>query len=207
MNETKFNLRFGIWITFTGILLALAYLAAMMATAVSSYGFPPVEPYGMFISIISLFSGIVILTLFAVLHACAPENRKLLSLIGFAFAILFAGLTSINRFTHLAIVRPGVYLGTTGGIEWFTPYGAYSIMTGMESRLGLFLRPGFCFPLPGIYRRKARTVTFSDLVCKRNTVSRLCPGFAYGHLLADICGCHSLGSGIYLFMHPVDYLL
>ncbi len=149
MNATKYNLRFGIWISISGVVLALAYLGAMVATASSSSGFPPVEPYGMLISIISLLSGIVILILFAVIHACTPDDRKLLSLIALAFATLFAGVTSINRFTHLAIVRPGLYMGKSSGIDWFTPYGAYSIMTGMENLAwGFFLGLAFIFLTP-----------------------------------------------------------
>ena len=149
MNSSQFNLRFGIWTAASSILLALAYLATMVATGASPSGFPPVEPYDVIISVISLLSGVAILMLFQVLHACAPTERKLFSSTALTFAALFAGLTSINRFTHLAIVRPGLYVGVTPGIEWFTPYGAYSIMTGLETLAwGFFLGLAFIFTVP-----------------------------------------------------------
>jgi hypothetical protein len=171
MHASKFNLSSGVWICIAGIILGLAYFAAMLATGLSPSGFPPVAPYDGIISIISLLSAVAILMLFAVLHMCAPEERKLFSLSALAFATLFAGLTTINRFTHLAIVRPGLYVGLTDGIEWFTPYGAYSIMTGLEN-----LAWGFFFGLayltiapvftgPGIKRLLSWTLLANGILC------------------------------------------
>jgi len=149
MSPSTFNSRFGIWTCIICIVLALAYLIALVATAVSSSGFPPAAPYDVIISVITLLSAGSILVLFAVIHASASDERKLLSLIALSFATLFAGLTSINRFTHLAIVRPASAAGVTDGIQWFTPYGATSIMTGLEFLAwGLFLGLAFVFLAP-----------------------------------------------------------
>jgi hypothetical protein len=149
MSPSTFNFRFGIWACIACILLAVAYLIALVATGASASGFPPVAPYDVLISLITLLSAVSILVLFAVIHASAPDERKLLSLIALSFATLFAGLTSINRFTHLAIVRPASAAGVTDGIQWFTPYGATSIMTGLEFLAwGFFLGLAFVFLAP-----------------------------------------------------------
>jgi hypothetical protein len=129
---TGSTLRFAIWVNIIGIGLALAYALSLAAVGASGTGFPPVEPFDVAISIVSLISAPIILVFFAVIHVYAAEERKLFSLMALAFSILFTAMTCINRFIHLAIVRPSVAAGATDGLEWFTPYGTHSIMVGLE---------------------------------------------------------------------------
>ncbi len=146
MHTSRLNLRFGIWTASACILLGLAYMASLAAIGLSGSGYPPVEPYDVVASIVMLISASAILVLFSVIHAVTDEDRKLFSLTALVFCILFAGMTSINRFTHLAIVRPSLSQGITAGLEWFTPYGAHSIMTGLEVLgWGFFLGLAFMF--------------------------------------------------------------
>jgi hypothetical protein len=126
------TLRFGIWVNGIGIVLALAYIASLVAVGLSGTGFPPVEPFDVIVSLISLISAPAILAFFAVIFLVAAEERKTFGLLALAFSILFTAMTSINRFVHLAVVRPSLAAGVTEGLEWFTPYGVYSIMVGLE---------------------------------------------------------------------------
>jgi hypothetical protein len=132
MNMSRSTLKFGIWVNVFGIALALGYAVSLIAVGSSGTGFPPIEPYDTAISIISLISAPAILIFFAVIHTYAPEDRKIFSLPAFAFSILFTAMTCINRFVHLAVIRPSLAAGATDGLEWFTPYGAHSIMVGLE---------------------------------------------------------------------------
>lgn len=155
MMSATFNYRFGFWVCVVGIVLALIYMSALAATAISPSGFPPVYPYDVIIDVISLASAVGILILFCAVHSCSGTDRKLFSRIALAFAVLFAGMTIINRFTHLAVVRPAQAAGVTEGLDWFTPYGAHSIMTGLENLgWGFFLGLAFISLAPVFTRGK-----------------------------------------------------
>jgi hypothetical protein len=71
-----------------------------------------------------------------VLMACitqfAPTERRVLSLVGFGFTLLFAALVSINRFAQLTVIRQSLTLADTVGLERFMPYGSQSVFFALE---------------------------------------------------------------------------
>ncbi len=200
MNASRRNLTFGIWWSWIGIVLALAYLVALIAAAVSPNGFPPVEPYDTAISIVCLLSAPAILILFALVHAFASEERKLFSLIGLCFAVLFCAMTCINRFVHLAVIRPTVALGKPAGLEWFLPYGSHSVMGAAEILawsffLGLaFTFTAFAFDKTSQERWLFWTCLVNGILCLVSTLTPLT-----GIVLFTFLGIPAWGPGFILF--------
>jgi hypothetical protein len=200
MNQSRLNLTFGIWCSWIGIALALAYLAALAAAAISPSGFPPVEPYDSAISVVCLLSAPVILILFALNHTYASEERKLFSLIGLCFAVLFCAMTCINRFVHLAVVRPSLAIGKTDGLEWFMPYGSPSVMGAIEILawsffLGLaFTFTAFAFDKTRLERRLFWICLVNGLLCLVSTLTPLT-----GIVLFTFLGIPAWGPGFILF--------
>src|SRR5512133_1046087 len=189
MKLSRPNLIFGVWCSAIGIVLATAYLASLLAAAVSPSGFPPVEPYDTAASIICLLSAPGILILFVMIHAHASEERKLYSLIGLCFAVLFCAMTCINRFVHLAVVLPSVAMGKTIGLDWFMPYGSPSVMSAIEM-LGWSFFLGLAFIFTAFAFDKSRLERWLFWVCLVNgtlcLVSTLAPltGIALFTILA-----------------------
>jgi hypothetical protein len=200
MNSSRPNLAFGIWCSSIVIVLAIAYMMALIAAAISPSGFPPVEPYDTAISIVCLLSAPGILILFALIHIFAREERKLFSLIGLCFAVLFCAMTSINRFVHLAVVRPSLAMGKTAGLEWFMPYGAPSVMGAIEILawsffLGLaFTFTAFAFDKTRLERRLFWTCLVNGMLCLMSTLTPLT-----GIVLFTFLGIPAWGPGFILF--------
>ena len=122
----------GFWTAITGATLGVFYMAALAAIFISNTGFPPVEPYQTIISVVSLFTAPIMVLLWCTLHDAASQEYKVFSLASLALIIIFATLTSINRYVSLTVVRQSYLLGKTGGLEWFLPYGWPSIMAAIE---------------------------------------------------------------------------
>ncbi len=132
MPGSKTTLRFGIWVNIYLVGLGLSYVGALVANALSGAGPTPVEPFASVFSAITIFSALGILVLFAVLFSYAAVERKLFGLVALSFCILFTGMTTINRFVHLAVVRPSLAANRAAGLEWFLPYGSNSVMFSLE---------------------------------------------------------------------------
>ena len=148
--------RLGFWIGMLGVVLGAAYMAALAGIFISGSGFPPVEPYQTIISAVSIFSAPVVVFFWVLIHQSAPADRKIFSLSSLAFIIIFATLTSINRYVSLTVVRQSSQLGISDGLEWFLPYGWPSIMAAIEVLAwGFFLGLG-CLLLTPLFQHGAR---------------------------------------------------
>jgi hypothetical protein len=115
--------------TVGGVVYFLVIAGAILA---GQFTFPPSGAIQLFGGISSLLFCPLLVILFACLHTVTPVEKKALSQICLAFTIMFALSVSINRFTQLGAVRQSIEAGTVSGIEWFDPYGARSIMFGLE---------------------------------------------------------------------------
>ncbi|HSB66506.1 MAG TPA: hypothetical protein VLD65_08000 [Anaerolineales bacterium] len=77
-----------------------------------------------------------------ILNRVSPAERKIFSEISLALIVIFAALTSINRYVGLTVVRQSLATGNTNGLQWFLPYSWPSVMMAME-----YLAWGFFFGL------------------------------------------------------------
>ncbi len=179
MSPSRLNLTFCVWCSAIGIALASAYVVTLAAAVVSPGGFPPVEPYDTAASIVCMLSAPGILILFALIHTHAGEERRLFSLIGLCFAVLFCAMTCVNRFVHLAVVRPSVAIGKTAGLDWFMPYGSLSVMSAIELLawsffLGLaFIFTAFSFDRTRLDRSLFWVCLVSGVLCLVSTLAPL----------------------------------
>ena len=125
------TLRFGYWLSLLVLVLALAYLGLIIA-ALASGDFPPVGPLQMPISVVTLFSVPAMVLLWTIIHQVTPAGKRAFSLGSLVLMVVFATLTSINRYNALTVVPQATAMGRSEGLEWFLPYGWPSIMAAME---------------------------------------------------------------------------
>jgi hypothetical protein len=124
------------------VVLGLAYLGLIIVMILSGAGFPPIEPYLTLVNILVLITAVWMVFFWIILNQVVPEERKLFSQASFALIVIFATLTSINRYVGLTVVRQSLSTGNTNGLQWFLPYSWPSVMLAIE-----FLAWGFFFGL------------------------------------------------------------
>jgi hypothetical protein len=134
--------RIGFWSGIVLVAMGLAYLGLIAALMLSGSGFPPVEPFQTMFNILILFTAAWMVLFWSILHLAVPADRKIFSQASLALIVVFAGLTSINRYVGLTVVRQSISSGNTNGLQWFLPYGWPSVMLALE-----YLAWGFFFGL------------------------------------------------------------
>ncbi len=95
--EKKYVYQLGFWSAITSTLLVL--VAGITATA-------SIQPFATIIGFLLTSSFLVLM---ACVHSYAPEERKVFSLVGLSFAIIYAILISINYFIQLTYVNQHVF--------------------------------------------------------------------------------------------------
>ena len=134
--------RIGFWSGLVLVILGLIYLGLIAVMMLSGSGFPPVEPFQTIFNVLILITTVWMVFFWSILHQVAPVERKLFSQASFAMIVIFATLTSINRYVGLTVVRQSIVSGNTNGLQWFLPYGWPSVMLALE-----LLAWGFFFGL------------------------------------------------------------
>jgi hypothetical protein len=130
----------GFWSGIILVLMGIAYLGLIVAMMISGSGFPPVEPFQTMFNVLILFTAGWMVFFWSLLHQAAPAEGKLFSRASLAMIVIFATLTSINRYVGLTVVKQSLASGNTDGLQWFLPYGWPSVMLALE-----FLAWGFFF--------------------------------------------------------------
>lgn len=123
----------GIWSAGAALFFSLAYIVAQFfewAGMLGSTGGPNASSTPLGIAILltpSLLLGPSFVVLCSALHASAPAERKVFTLAGLAFAIMYAVLTGLVYFVQLTFVGPRLSAGDTAGIELllFVPYESF----------------------------------------------------------------------------------
>jgi hypothetical protein len=88
-----------------------------------------------------------------ILHNSAAPDSKVFTQTSLGLIVIFATLTSINRYVALTVVRQSIDMGITDGLNWFMPYGWPSIMAAIEVLAwGFFLGLAFLFLAP-VFRK------------------------------------------------------
>ena len=123
----------GFWAATGASVFAIAYIVGQIfewAGMLGSTGGPNAASSPLGIAVLltpSLLLGPSFVVLMAALHAAAPENRKVFTLAGLAFAVMYATLTGMVYFVQLTFVAPRLAAGDTAGIELllFVPYRSF----------------------------------------------------------------------------------
>ncbi len=124
------------------VILGLAYLGLLVSMVASGSGYPPVEPFQTSVNILVLITAAWMVFFWSILNHITPGDRKLFSQASLAMIVIFAALTSINRYVALTVVKQSLAAGNTNGLQWFLPYGWPSVMLALE-----ILAWGFFFGL------------------------------------------------------------
>jgi hypothetical protein len=162
-NEMQSLRKLGYWVSLIEIVLAVAYLAAVAAMFITGT-IPPAEPYVSIVSVVSLASAPLFVFLWVILHNTAPSETRIFTQTSLAMVVIFATLTSINRYVALTVVRQSMDMGITDGLNWFMPYGWPSIMAAMEVLAwGFFLGLAFLFLAPIFRKGKLELAIFWTL--------------------------------------------
>jgi len=156
--------KLGYWMSIIEIVLAAIYLGAVAGMFISGT-IPPAEPYISIVSIVSLASVPIFIFLWAILHCVSSPEKKVFTQTSLALIVIFATLTSINRYVAMTVVRQSIEMGITDGLNWFMPYGWPSIMAAMEVLAwGFFLGLAFLFLAPVFRKGKLELAIFWTLI-------------------------------------------
>ncbi len=132
----------GFWCGVGLVALGLIYLGLIVTMMLSGSGFPPDEPFQTLVNVLILFTAAWMVFFWTLLNQTVNADKRFFSQTSLVFIVIFATLTSINRYVGLTVVRQSLQLGETNGLQWFMPYHWPSVMLALE-----FLAWGFFFGL------------------------------------------------------------
>jgi len=188
--------KFGYWTSLIGVMLTLVYLGAIAAMFISGT-IPPAEPYISIVSIVSLASVPVFVFLWVLLHNVVSLDKKIYTQTSLALIVIFATLTSINRYVAMTVVRQSIAMGITDGLNWFMPYGWPSIMAAMEVLAwGFFLGLAFLFLTPVFRRGKLELAIFWTLIISGVFALLATLGQALNSVALNLLGILAWGPGL-----------
>lgn len=75
---------------------------------------------------------IVFIVLLACIHSYASHDKKLFGQIGLSFALIYAGVITIDYFVQIVVVEPSITSGQIAGLSLFTEYNPHGIFVGLE---------------------------------------------------------------------------
>lgn len=128
--------RLGYRISLVGAALAIGYITAL-AFAIMTGGLPLQEPLESLIALIVLGAAPALVLLASTVHLAVSPERHGATLPGLAFMVIFAVLTSVNRYVQLTVVRQS---DAGAEIDLIRPYAWPSVMAAIEILgWGLFL--------------------------------------------------------------------
>jgi hypothetical protein len=130
--DSKQVYRIGFWSGLVLVVLGLAYLGIILVMMISGSGFPPIDPFLTAVNILVLITAVWMVFFWVVLSQAITGKRILFVRISLAFMVIFATLTSINRYVALTVVNQSLAAGNTDGLQWFLPYTWPSIMLAIE---------------------------------------------------------------------------
>ena len=96
----------GRWSSFAVFLVGVIYIVALVI-GFTTYGLPApiVDPLLAIMEILTLIAALIMLVMMAAIYGRAPDNRKMVGAIAFAFMILMTGMTRIVHFVELTAMR------------------------------------------------------------------------------------------------------
>ena len=80
----------------------------------------------------AIFMAPIFVVLMICIHTCAPEDKKLFSQSGVAFALIYAAAMSINYFVQIEVMQPSILKGEMEGLALFSQYNPHGIFIALE---------------------------------------------------------------------------
>jgi len=199
------NHKLGYWTALMGIALTFIYLGAVAGMFVSGT-IPPAEPYISMISVVSLASVPVFVFLWAILHNVASTGKKVFTQTSLSLIVIFATLTSINRYVALTVVRQSIDMSITDGLNWFMPYGWPSVMAAMEVLAwGFFLGLAMFFLAPVFRTGRLELAIFWTLIISGIFSLIAVIGQVMNSVLLNMLGIIAWGPGLLILFSLLGF--
>lgn len=123
----------GVTSSFLITVIGIAYFLVVVALMISGQmKLPPPEQVQNFAAIVSILAAPLIVIFCASIHYLVPKRKKVLSILGLSFSLIFTAFVCMNRFIQLSIVRLSTLEGNTEGLSRFLPYDSRSAMFALE---------------------------------------------------------------------------
>lgn len=182
----------GRWSSFAVFLIGVGYVVALViGFTTRGLSAPIVDPLLAIMEMLTLLAAPFMLVMMAAIHGRAPDNRKTVSAVAFAFMILTTGTTSAVHFLELTAMRQMGY----GDLVWPSPAYALELLA-WDVFLGLSLIfAAFAFEDSGRECRVRRSLLVCGMLCLvgvagpifGNMRLQLVGVFAYGAFLPFVC--------------------
>ena len=137
--------RLGFWfailmaaVTFTALALAVTTLPMSGPLCRSGCVSYPYEAVAAFVphDYIWMYPAILMAPVFAMLMVCihnyAPDDKKIFSQAGLAFALIYAALLSMNYIIQIEVMQPSILKGEMDGLALFSQYNPHGIFIALE---------------------------------------------------------------------------
>ena len=80
----------------------------------------------------AIFMAPIFVVLMICIHTYAPDDKKLFSQSGLAFALIYAAAMSINYFVQIEVMQPSILKGEMEGLALFSQYNPHGIFIALE---------------------------------------------------------------------------
>ncbi len=157
--ENKVNkrvYRIGFWAAVFTAILAAAFITMGMFGSSSWDNFPgmvnyiwttiKIIDYALFIPAFLLAP--VFVVLMVCIHYYASVDKKIYSLIGLAFAVIYATIITTDYFVLWTVVLPSTIMGETAGLSLFSLYNPHGIFVSLESIAYMMMSLALLFIAP-----------------------------------------------------------
>lgn len=140
--------RLGFWSAVLTAIFAAAFFAIGAATPVRDVSYPYVASF-IPIDYLWMYPAFLLAPTFVVLMVCihfyALDEKKLFSLIGLSFAVVYAAIITTDYFIQWTVVEPSILSGETAGLALFTLYNPHGLVVALESLGYLMMNGAFLF--------------------------------------------------------------
>jgi len=140
--------RLGFWSAVLTAIFAAAFFAVGAATPVRDIPYPYVASF-IPVDYLWMYPAFLLAPTFVVLMACihcyAHDDKKLFSLIGLSFAVVYAAVITTDYFIQWTVVEPSILSGETAGLALFTLYNPHGLVVALESLGYLMMNGAFLF--------------------------------------------------------------
>jgi hypothetical protein len=80
----------------------------------------------------AIFMAPIFVMLLICIHNYAPDDKKIFSQSGLAFALIYAAAMSINYFIQIEVMQPSILKGEMEGLVLFSQYNPHGIFIALE---------------------------------------------------------------------------
>lgn len=148
--------RLGFWAAILTAVLAAAFITMGMFGSSSWDSYPGmvnyVWSYIKVIDYVLFIPAFLLAPVFVVLMACihyyASVDKKIYSLIGLAFALIYATIITTDYFVLWTVVLPSTIMGETAGLSLFSLYNPHGIFVSLESIAYMMMSLALLFIAP-----------------------------------------------------------